>query len=387
MLSALHPRRVLLNPPQFTTTAIASRLIPQHHQHHHNYTLLSTRCYASHSKGNTNTKSHTRPSSAAQPTTPSTTPTSSTSTTILTSINPPPSTRPASLALPPPPNPNTPLPPSDKLKRYITIGRAYLSFYKTGLKNVYHNYRAAIPLRRTLNLSPYTPSTIPPPLPQSTKNAAATTPFSETILSKSLHRSHFQLLRRSAHDIRRMIPFSLILIICGELTPLAVLALGNAITPLTCRIPRQLEKEREKRARTKRDALVVGTGSVTPPETGSVEEMRVLKRNVDRKWIESAEAGEVLRACAVLGLAKTHERPGWLVGVVYRGRLRRYAEYLECDDELIRRGGGVSEMEAEEVRIAVEERGGVGVGVGGVREGWEAEREERRWLERWVATN
>ncbi|KAL7657733.1 hypothetical protein M752DRAFT_330609 [Aspergillus phoenicis ATCC 13157] len=381
MPSALHPPRVLLHPPQFTT-AIASRLVHQH-PHHHNYTLLSVRPYASHSKSKSNSKSHTRPSSAAQPTTTTTTtttPTTTTSTAILTSLNPPPSTRPASLALPPSPeDPNTPLPPSAKLKRYITIGRAYLTFYKTGLKNVYHNYRAAIPLRRTLNLSPYVPSSIPPS--PTTKDAI---PFYQTLQTHSLHRSHFQLLRRSAHDIRRMIPFSLILIICGELTPLAVLALGNAITPLTCRIPRQLEKEREKRARAKRDALV-SPGTVTPPETGSQDEMSVLKRMVDRKWIEGAEAGEVLRACAALGLARSYERPAWLVGVVYRGRLRRYAEYLECDDELIRRGGGVAEMEGEEVRIAVEERGGVGVGVGGVREGWEAEREERRWLERWIA--
>ncbi|XRM43286.1 hypothetical protein ABZX51_006475 [Aspergillus tubingensis] len=383
MPPALHPPRALLNcpHPQLTTT-IASRLI------HHNYTLLSTRSYASHSKPNTNTKSHTRPSSAAQPTTTPTIPSTSTSTTILTTLNPPPSTRPASLALPPTPDPNTSLPPSSKLKRYITIGRAYLTFYKTGLKNVYHNYRAAIPLRRTLNLSPYIPSSIPPLSPPATKNAtSSSTPFYKTLQTNDLHRSHFQLLRRSAHDIRRMIPFSLILIICGELTPLAVLALGNAITPLTCRIPRQLEKEREKRARAKREALVVGTGSVTPPGVGSVEEMGVLKRMVDGSWIEGAGAGEVMRACAVLGLARSYERPGWLVGVVYRGRLRRYAEYLACDDELIRRGGGVAGMEAEEVRIAVEERGGVGVGVGGVREGWEAEREERRWLERWIAGN
>ncbi|BCS16687.1 hypothetical protein ALUC_80894S [Aspergillus luchuensis] len=106
MPSALHPPRALLNcpHPQLTTT-IASRLI------HHNYTLLSTRSYASHSKSNTNTKSHTRPPSAAQPTTTTpTTPSTSTSTTILTTLNPPPSTRPATLALPPTP-PQTPLSP------------------------------------------------------------------------------------------------------------------------------------------------------------------------------------------------------------------------------------------------------------------------------------
>ncbi|RAL06342.1 uncharacterized protein BO80DRAFT_420639 [Aspergillus ibericus CBS 121593] len=367
MPSALLPQRALLRPPPSSTLTIVASLLQSHH--HYN---IQSRTYASHSpKSQSKSKSHSRPSSSAQPAHPSSTSTSTTSTTTLTNdINPPASTRPADLSLPPslPPSAS----PADKLKHYISIGRAYLTFYKTGLKNVYHNYRAAQPLHRTLNLSLF----VSPP---ATTTSASS--FLKTLHSHNLSRAHFQLLRRSAYDIRRIIPFSLVLVICGEMTPLAVLALGNVITPLTCRIPRQLEKERVKRAVWKRNALVP-VGSVTAPTVGSEAEMRVLKSMVDGEWVRTAGARDVLRACAALGLTKTHTRPESLVEVVYRPRLRRYAEYLEVDDALIRSGGGVSGMEAAEVRLAVEERGGVGVGG---KESWEAEREERRWLEKWLA--
>lgn len=94
----------------------------------------------------------------------------------------------------------------------------------------------------------------------------------------------------------------------------------------------------------------------------------------------------VVRACAVFGLAKRVDLKGplaWVMGSVYRRRLREYVEYLGLDDELIREGGGVTRMEGREVRIAVEERGG-DIGGGEGKDEWEEEREERRWLERWL---
>ncbi|KAF7173909.1 hypothetical protein CNMCM5623_006146 [Aspergillus felis] len=184
-----------------------------------------------------------------------------------------------------------------------------------------------------------------------------------------------------------MIPFSLILIVCGELTPLAVLVLGNAVTPFTCRVPQQIKKARLQRAARKRAALAAhqaqSRGSVTGPAAGSDAELELLAREFAHAgWVEKASAQEILQACAALGLVRTHTRPPALVSWLYRPRLRRYVEYLALDDELIRQGGGVPAMEAAEVSIAVEERGGVGVADG--KESWEAEREERRWLQRWL---
>jgi hypothetical protein len=277
---------------------------------------------------------------------------------------------------------------ADKLKRYVALGRAYLSFYKTGLKNVYHNYRASLPLRRSLGLPVYLPISPPPaPSPSTSSTDSKPTPFRTAVHSQNLSRANFQLVRRAAYDVRRMIPFTFILIICGELTPLAVLALGNAVTPFTCRVPQQIKKARLQRADRKRAALAAhqaqSRGSVTGPAAGSDAERELLAREFAHAgWVEKASAQEILQACAALGLVRTHTRPPALVSWLYRPRLRRYVEYLALDDELIRQGGGVPAMEAAEVRIAVEERGGVGVADG--KECWEAEREERRWLERWL---
>jgi hypothetical protein len=97
----------------------------------------------------------------------------------------------------------------------------------------------------------------------------------------------------------------------------------------------------------------------------------------------SASAEQVLQGCAALGLARTHQQPSFLVPLLYRPRLKQWAQYLDVDDRLIVRGGGPEALLAEELRIAVEDRGGVGVGAG--KNGLEAEREQKRWLERWLA--
>ncbi|KAI9040480.1 uncharacterized protein KD926_008185 [Aspergillus affinis] len=371
MSVSLAPRRALFaRSPPCAVAPVVSLL--RHRE------ILSPRRYASHSSSS---KSHVRPSSSAQPADSVAPSTSGTATTSLADdINPPPSTRPADLNLPEAIASSASA--AEKLKRYVAMGRAYLSFYKTGLKNVYHNYRASIPLRSSLGLTPYLPVS-PPPAATGGKAAA----FRDAVHAVSLSRSNFQLVRRAAYDIRRMIPFTLMLIVCGEFTPLIVLALGSAVTPFTCRVPRQLEKDRTQSLARKRAALtaheVARSGSMKPVPAGSEPELDLLARTYTRPaWIESAPAEEILRACATLGLAKTHARSTALVSLLYRTRLQRYAQYLDLDDGLIRRCGGVTAMDASEVRIAVEERGGVGVGEGS--EGWDLEREERRWLERWL---
>jgi hypothetical protein len=286
-------------------------------------------------------------------------------------VNPPASTRPAELALPAPVTSSAPT--SDKLKRYIALGRAYLGFYKTGLKNVYHNYRASIPVRRALGLPAFLPTSPPPPPAFREPLDPSNSPF-------PLSRSSFLLVRRAAYDVRRIIPFSITLVICGEFTPLLVLVLGNAITPSTCRIPKQIAQERARLARRKSAALLAAGGK-DASAAGSEEELDLLaRRYADAEWVQSASVGEVRRACAVFGLGGGHDglAARVLAGLVYRRRLGKHAAYLEVDDGLIVRGGGVGEMQAEEVRTAVVERGGVDVvGLG-------REEEEKAWLERWL---
>ncbi|OAX81777.1 hypothetical protein ACJ72_03879 [Emergomyces africanus] len=345
-------------------------------------------------------------------------PTTSTSTTaatvqpvtITSRLNPPTSTLPAPIALP------AKDPTVSKAKYYFTLGKAYLSFYKTGLKNVFYNYRASVPLRRRLGLSLIFP-TSPPPAVYAVKHINNATILRQ--YANNVSRSEFQLIRRSAYDVRRMIPFSLILLLCGEMTPFVVLALGNLVTPFTCRVPRQVEKERVKACLRKEKAVraaevdgamaaaaaaAAADGAAGGAGGKSVKENAIANLDVllnataipptvdINGLINHASTAGVLRACAVFRLSRGHELagasflPGFLkaevVNQIYRPRLRRWMRYLEVDDWLIVKNGGVEGMSADEVRIAVEERGGVDISVG-LKEG-EAEVVERRWLENWV---
>ncbi|KAJ5520605.1 hypothetical protein N7463_001058 [Penicillium fimorum] len=298
-----------------------------------------------------------------------------------TEINPPISTLPALLTTPFPLNPSAGA--ADKLKRYVEFGRAYLTFYKTGLKNVYHNYRASLPLRRKLGLPVYIP--ISPPRSTHNNRSASITQESR------LGRAQFQLVRRSARDVRRMIPFTLILIVCGEFTPLIVPIFGSAITPATCRVPSQVEKERVAatvRKLAALDVFVAGNKdrSVHLLKASSEKQLALLARSfADPVWVAGASSADVLRACAVFGLVKRHDKTAGesLAGLIYRPRLARYVEYLAIDDGMIRVGKGVSAMNAAEVRIAVEERGGLDVS-SSTQDRKRMEELERRWLEQWL---
>jgi hypothetical protein len=189
-----------------------------------------------------------------------------------------------------------------------------------------------------------------------------------------------------------MIPFTMILIICGEFTPLIIPIFGSAITPATCRVPSQVEKERVAATARKLAALDAFVAddkdrSVHLLKAGGAEQLALLARCfADPVWVASAGSADVLRACAVFGLVKRHDRTAGesLVGLIYRPRLARYVEYLSIDDGMIRVGGGVSAMKATEVRIAVEERGGVDVS-SGTQDRKRVEELERRWLEQWLA--
>lgn len=204
-------------------------------------------------------------------------------------------------------------------------------------------------------------------------------------------RAQFQLVRRSARDVRRMIPFTLILIICGEFTPLVIPMFGSAITPATCRVPGQIAKERDTASRRKYTALLAhvrataGNGTALESvQVGSERELGLLAGFADPVWLAGADANAVLCACAVFGLVKSHERMAGsaLVALIYRRRLRRYLEYLSIDDGMIRAGGGVAALSPAEVRIALEERGAGDVAA--LHVGKKAEIVGRKWLERWL---
>jgi hypothetical protein len=207
----------------------------------------------------------------------------------------------------------------------FSLGKAYIGFYKTGVKNIYYNFQAARPIQ-TLVDNKYKFS------------------LSAAVAANALTRSELQLLVRNWHDMKRVPAFALVLIICGEFTPLVVIAL-TGIVPWTCRIPKQIDSDR----RTLEDRRSISFRNLTvPPPEG--------------KGVEGLERMQLLHISWSLGLSGKAwdwlggQYPG-LPNFILRKRVQKRIEYLEMDDRLIVQGGGVGDMEIEEVRMALVERG------------------------------
>ncbi|KAL2851003.1 hypothetical protein BJY01DRAFT_261218 [Aspergillus pseudoustus] len=211
-------------------------------------------------------------------------------------------------------------------------GKAYLTFYRSGLRHVWLNYRSARAIQRSI------------------RDQGLTVP--QAIDGGHLTRTQFQLLHRNRHDIRRVPLFALVCLCCGELTPLVVLLLANQV-PWTCRTPAQVRKARQRQ-----DALRISDQETNIPHAGK------------------HRREELVRVSGVLGLRGRWWRPP--TGVLQR-RLNRHVDYLEADDRLILsspnkegpRGWPVTELE-----WALVDRG---ISVLG-----KSEEELRSALERWL---
>jgi hypothetical protein len=221
-------------------------------------------------------------------------------------VNPPLSTLPALLQLPE-------RDPTKSLPGHLfRTGKAYLTFYKTGLKHIWTNYQAASAYRQSQ------PS------------------------QRDLTRASFQLLRRSRHDLLRIPPFLLIFALCGEFTPLVVLTVPNLV-PGTCWIPKQVEGKRRELER-RRSISFRNLTTEMPPVHATTDQL---------------QRTQLLHLGSTLGVTSGtwFERLGWPPAAILKGRVRDRLEYLGEDDGLIIKDGGVDAMDIEEVRMALAERG------------------------------
>ncbi|KAI9861492.1 MAG: hypothetical protein M1824_002384 [Vezdaea acicularis] len=239
-----------------------------------------------------------------------------------TRVNAPASTLPAPLVVP------DSDPSKNLLSNAFAKGKAYLAFYKTGLKNVWFNYRAA------------------EGLPEE---------------ASALSRGEFQLKVRSRHDLFKLIPFGMILFVCGEFTPFVVVFVPNLV-PWTCRIPRQVD------------------GSRRAIEARRSVSFRNLTEELPREGVGLDELSrrQMLHISASLGLHGRlwPEEAGLPPDGLLWKRIGKRLQYLKVDDMLIQRDGGVEDMEMEEVKMALVERG---VDVLG-----RPDTELRRLLESWL---
>ncbi|KAI3401105.1 hypothetical protein diail_251 [Diaporthe ilicicola] len=263
-----------------------------------------------------------------------------TQTTSPTAANPPASTRPPPLSLP------ARDPAASTFSHLFATGKAYLTFYKTGFKQIYTNSRLVWSLGSASGLPTDTP-------------ASAGQMASPPLLRPAVTTRSTELLkRRWRHDVRRLPLFALMFVVCGEFTPIVVLALPSVV-PLTCRIPRQIEKlrraaearrrasaarlqeKRKKRQGASAGDVVVGAVPAAPP---------VLSR---------AEAvAHVARSLGLISpLWDRLPLPDSAVALLASRRVRGHVTFLDQDNHLLSQAGGVPALEDDEVALACEDRG------------------------------
>lgn len=254
-------------------------------------------------------------------------------------VNPPVSTLPPPLELP------TREPNQSTIKYLFKQGKAYLTFYKTGAQAIFTNLNLTREPQKLVDL------TYDGKLYLAVKDK-----------ERRLSRGDYQLILRHWHDLKRLPIFGLIFLVCGEFTPLVVIAVSSVV-PYTCRVPAQIASDRQK-----------------------LEERRKISfRNLTSQYKEGIELDrqQLLHISWSLGLSSKMwdylggQLPG-LPNAILKRKVSKAVEYIETDDYLLRRDGGVAELEGEEVRIACQERGIDVVG----RE----EEELRNVLEKWLAT-
>lgn len=119
----------------------------------------------------------------------------------------------------------------------------------------------------------------------------------------------------------------------------------TSIVPWTCRIPKQIQSDRAKLEERRRISFRNLTAKF--PEKGGIEALnRMQLLHISWSLGLSSSAWDYLGG----------QLPGLPTGVLRR-KVKWRVEYLEMDDRLIGRAGGVKDMDVEEVRMALVERG------------------------------
>lgn len=241
------------------------------------------------------------------------------------SLNPPTSTLPPPLNLPPPKQPEQSL-----FSYYYALGKAYATFYKTGIRIIYHNWKWTRQLRGRIAALPSSK------MRQSDDEAL--------LRSGALTRAEFLLLRRTGQDVRKIPPFALMFILCGEFTPLVVITL-NGMVPRTLWIPKQVLRAREKAESRRAAVYAATTKSQSKPETIMTTEKEVRR------------LGQILGAYPAWWdhLPIT---PSWFISRRVAERLR----LIDLDDFAIERDDSRDDSaqrldELQEVQLAAEMRG------------------------------
>ncbi|KIW20045.1 hypothetical protein PV08_00620 [Exophiala spinifera] len=264
------------------------------------------------------------------------------------------STHPAPLDTPPPLKrtdyDDGQIPLKDKVHRLFKVGKAYLQFYKTGLKNIWRNYKELRAIRARLGTDKLE-DLIKYGRPRTLTEGRGPRSRQEGVKATNdqippLTRREYQLALRTRHDLFKLVPFSLILAICGEFTPLVILATGSAVVPFPCRIPQQERQDfmRPLSVQPAVDkALERVAGPAREPETRQAASRPVVNWDWRQEFIYAhrLHLNPFLTPVPLLG-ALWHR-------IYVLPRLRKHCHHIVCDTILIRREGGFARLSPREV--------------------------------------
>ena len=257
-------------------------------------------------------------------------------------LNPPPFTYAPDISVP------ARTPEQNVVKWLYRAGRAYLTFYKTGISHVRQTSKLAKTLRQK----------------------AAQTPNKD--ITEVLSRAEWQIVQRSRLDTLRLPAFGFLVLLLGEWLPLVVMYITPVI-PEACRIPQQVQRALRKREDKRQDRLrrialdamrlmsrdrpPIGstssdTPSVTLPKSGQV--MPVTTKN----WNEMTLFELSLTAAQLDCYPALFEwLPVTAPKFLLQRNVRKKLEYLKTDDKLIERDGGWAALGKQELERACVDRG------------------------------
>jgi len=270
------------------------------------------------------------------------------------------------------------------------MGKAYLSFYKLGIKQTWANLKAAKELRATKKVPFRWHKHLVRMLAEERLRHAESRQSSVPAASKAMHatieapalqvndansddkhvkalsslsRAEFQFLHREAGDAIRLPLFVLVLMICGEWTPAIVILFGELV-PRTCRIPRQLQRVARKQHQKRIERLSRLSGAVMPTSAVAETPRNALSavRQAQGQQVPAKEIDADSLTYALAYRLGTYSRLTDIFMLTSR-RLTHRLAYLDADDALLLRDSGndvsriFEELSLSELRIACDERG------------------------------
>ncbi|KAJ8326312.1 hypothetical protein QVD99_003419 [Batrachochytrium dendrobatidis] len=175
-------------------------------------------------------------------------------------------------------------------------------------------------------------------------------------------RKEFMLIKTNADDIKRIMPFFIVLILIPETLPFFLMR-GADIIPSTCILPDQLLAKREKLKKVRHqltaDAITsILNGQVLEPESlTKPETIKHLAAFQPQHFeIHGMMHDQLVQYSKLMGFSTW--RPSWML----KSKLKKHFQFLKEDDMLLK-SEGLEGLSMEELQLACEDRGIVSVGL------------------------